>query len=128
MAYFIKDPAGWLWLTRSPNGPFAEHMRRAGKELEIRAKKQVGVDTGNLRRSIGTTINYFAPRGILVTVGSANKIALLHHEGTRAHEIRPRRAKVLRFVHRGVVRYETRVWHPGTKPNRYLTDNLRKVV
>lgn len=36
---------------------------------------------------------------------------------TRAHEIRPRRARFLRFEVNGRTVYARRVWHPGTKGN-----------
>lgn len=126
MAVFIKDPKGWHYWTEDRNGPFGRHMRDAGDRLVGLARRQVGVDTGRLRSSINSTVNRSGP--IVVRVGSNNPIALMHHEGTKAHEIRPRRAKVLRFMQNGVIRYAMRVWHPGTRPNRYLTDNLPKVV
>ena len=124
MAVFIKDPAGWDFLTRDPKGPFGRDMARRGRNVLSGAKKQVGVDTGDLRASLTSSVKYGSP--IIVRVGSLNKIALMHHEGTKPHEITPKRAKVLRFNQNGVVRYAVRVWHPGTKPNRYLTDNLEK--
>ena len=126
MAVFIKDPKGWYHWTEDRNGPFGRHMQSAGDRLVDLARRQVGVDTGNLRRSINSSVNRTGQ--IVVRVGSNNPIAYMHHEGTKAHEIRPRRAKVLRFVQHGVVRYAMRVWHPGTAANRYLTDNLPKVI
>jgi hypothetical protein len=53
---------------------------------------------------------------------------LMHHQGTRPHIIVPRRAQTLRFYSRGRIVYSKLVHHPGTKPNRYLTDNLRRVI
>jgi hypothetical protein len=99
-------------------------MARRGRNVLSAAKRQVGVDTGDLRSSLTSSIKYGSP--IVVRIGSANKIALMHHEGTKPHEITPKRAKVLRFNQNGMVRYAMRVWHPGTKPNRFLTDNLDK--
>jgi hypothetical protein len=65
---------------------------------------------------------------LVATVGSGNRIALMHHNGTRPHFIRPRRAQTLRFYSHGRIVYSQLVFHPGTRPNRYLTDNLSRVV
>lgn len=40
-------------------------------------------------------------------------------KGTRAHEIKARRANFLRFEVGGKVVFAKRVWHTGTKPNPY---------
>lgn len=40
-------------------------------------------------------------------------------EGTRPHEIRPRKARVLRFEYQGEVVFAMKVNHPGTWPNPY---------
>jgi hypothetical protein len=66
--------------------------------------------------------------GLTAVIGSDNRIALMHHQGTRPHIIMPRRAQTLRFYSRGRIVYSKLVHHPGTKPNRYLTDNLRRVI
>lgn len=90
---------------------------------------------GNLRDTI--IKRNMAPDGAsdgipFVRVGSESPIARLHHEGTRPHLIRPVNAKLLRFpANRGLgggFIYATVVHHPGTKPNRYLTDNLHLAV
>lgn len=131
MPVFIKDPVGWHHVTESRSGPFGINMLSRGQRLRLLSMRQVGVDTGRLRSSIHTNFsnsNAGSRASIIVRVGSNNPIALLHHEGTKAHEIVPRRAKVLRFPQNGMIRYAMRVWHPGTRPNRYLTDNLSKVV
>jgi hypothetical protein len=49
-------------------------------------------------------------------------------EGTRAHAIVPRRGRALRFVAGGMVVFARRVWHPGTKPNRFAEDAARAAV
>lgn len=40
--------------------------------------------------------------------------------GSRAHEIKARRAKFLRFEQNGQVVFRKRVFHPGTKPARFM--------
>jgi hypothetical protein len=47
-------------------------------------------------------------------------------EGTRAHEIRPRVAKALRFVYQGRVVFARSVQHPGTQPNPFFARALEK--
>ena len=127
MATFVKDPAGWKEFTASPRSPIYRDVNSRGRRLEFLAKNQVGVRTTRLRESMTSRTTVDA-RGIVNTTGSNNKIALLHHQGSKPHPIYPKRAKTLRFVQNGRVRYAQRVYHPGTKPNKYLTDNLRKVV
>lgn len=127
MAVFVRDPAGWKEFTSSRTSPVFRDVQRRGQNLRRLAVAQVGKETLQLSKSI-TTRTEIDARGIVNTTGSANRIAYLHHKGTRPHAITPRRAKVLRFVQNGRVRYARRVYHPGTKPNKYLTDNLTKVV
>jgi hypothetical protein len=64
-------------------------------------------------------------------IGSDSPIALLHHEGSRPHEIVPRRKKVLVFYAdsgRGPLVFTRRVRHPGTRPNPYLVSALPLAV
>lgn len=114
-------------------------MMRKGEVLQQLAKHQIplghihgGGGYGNLRDSVvkrvfADTAGGGMPR---VVVGSGHPIALIHHEGTRPHLIRPRYKKVLRFPghsRTGWV-FAKLVRHPGTKPNRYLTDNLPRAM
>ena len=46
------------------------------------------------------------------------KYAIYVHEGTRPHEILPRIKKALYWE--GAAHPVRRVWHPGTRPNRFL--------
>lgn len=55
------------------------------------------------------------------------------HEGTRAHEIFPKRKQALRWVHNGGngFIFAKRVFHRGTKPDQFLyeaLDNSREAV
>jgi hypothetical protein len=90
------------------------------------AKRQVGVNTGALRASIHMR-HFRDTRGQYVRIGSSLPYARLHHEGTRPHFIRPNTKQVLKFVTRGQLVITHLVRHPGTRPNRYLSDNLRLV-
>lgn len=124
---FVKDPAGWDFFTRSPAGPIGLNLRKRGNRLLDLGRKQAGKKTGALRASMFCNLTVDA-RGLRVEVGSHVKHARMHHDGTRPHVIRPRVASALRFKQNGRIRYAQRVFHPGTKPNRYLTGNLPIVV
>ena len=90
------------------------------------AKAKVGVKTGRLRRSIHMR-HHRDMRGQYIWIGSDVNYALMHHEGTRPHLIRPNRAKILVFTSRGQVIKTSLVRHPGTRANKYLSDSLRLI-
>ena len=113
-------------MVNSPDGEVGRDLRKRGQRVLVAAKRQVGADTGKLRASI-KMMHLRDSRGQYLWIGSRNKVAYLHHEGTRRHIILPKRHEVLRFSSGGRVIYSRRVVHPGTRPNRYLSDNLRLV-
>ncbi|QIG57828.1 hypothetical protein SEA_PAULODIABOLI_94 [Microbacterium phage PauloDiaboli] len=116
-------PADLNRIVWEPNGAVMKRLRRVGRTVVAAAQAQVGKDTGELARSIHYQIRRW---GTLpeVWIGTRNSIAWLHHEGTRPHAISARNGAFLRFSSRGRVVYDRTVMHPGTKPNRYLTDNI----
>jgi hypothetical protein len=122
----IRKPA-YDFAFNNPNGMVGRHLASKGRKLEVLAKAQVGVRTGALRASIHMR-HMRDPRGQYVMVGSRLNYALMHHEGTKPHLIVANNAKVLRFVKGSSIVYAHSVMHPGTKANRYLSDNLRKVM
>lgn len=88
------------------------------------AKRQVGVETGALRKSLH--IKYEAISGMpAVKIGSSLSYAHMHHDGTAPHTIEPKNGGVLVFNKGTRVIRTTVVRHPGTKANRYLSDQLR---
>lgn len=113
-------------MLNSPEGDVGIYLARRGRLIVLAAKKQVGVDTGQLRESIHMR-HLYDGRGQFLLIGSNEKYALAHHEGTRPHVITPSRAQTLKFTRGAQVIYAKRVYHPGTKANRYLTDHLRLV-
>lgn len=124
---FVLDKAAYEVLTQSPTGDVGKYLRRRSMILQALAKKQVGVQTGALRKSISYRVVRDS-KGLIATVGSGNRIALMHHNGTKPHIILPRRAQTLRFYSHGRIVYSKMVHHPGTKPNKYLTDNLSRAI
>jgi hypothetical protein len=124
-------------ILRSTDGPAVRNMMQRGEKLKDLARAQIplghvhgGSGYGNLRDSV--VMRIMTPPGSngmpIVVVGSTHPIALIHHEGTRPHMIRPRYKKALRFpgATGGGYGWIFSKWvaHPGTRPNRYLTDNL----
>jgi hypothetical protein len=111
-------------LLQYPQGVVGRDLLRRARRVETAAKAQVGVKSGRLRNSIKIDNRVPTPTGQRLTVGSDVKYALIHHNGSRPHVILPVTARQLVFVAGGRVVRTNRVNHPGTKPNRFLTDNL----
>lgn len=127
-SHFIPNRPVLDEFLNSPTGQVGTWLSGRGRRVVIAAKAQVGVDTGELRQSIGMS-HYRGPSGQYLRIGSNNGIALLHHQGSRPHVIEARdRHQVMRFSAGGRTIYTRRVMHPGTRPNRYLSDNLRLVL
>lgn len=113
------------FLLRNPAGAVGRYMKRKGSKLVQLAKAQVGVQTGALRASIHMR-HKRNPRFQYVEIAATEKYAYMHHVGTKPHIITPTRRTVLRFATKGTIVRTTIVRHPGTKPNRYLSDQLSK--
>lgn len=95
-----------------------------GKVRALRAaQKQVGVKTGALRKSI-TASHFGNIIGQQVIIKATRPYALDHHEGTRAHIIHPKGNNVLVFRGKSGIIATRGVRHPGTKPNKFLSDQL----
>jgi len=135
------DPQKVAELLRSPNGPVMRRMIEDGEAVKREAQRLVGVyrppdaySAATRRRRPGTLRDSITKRVVagpggrpVVEVGSDDKIALMHHEGTVPHTIRPRNKPLLVFFWRRVghvVSFRS-VNHPGTQPNRFLTNALR---
>lgn len=128
MATFTKDAIGMRYVLRGEGGLVHTDITKRTRRAHTFARAQVGKDTRALYRSISYRVSVGSRGGVTGTVLADNKIALMHHNGTKPHIIRARRAETLRFKSRGKIVYAKVVRHPGTRPNRYLTDSLRKVV
>jgi hypothetical protein len=115
---------------RRPTGMVGRHMGRRSVEFIAAARAQVGKGTGQLAKSIHVRHHRAESYGQEMKIGSTVKHAYLHHEGTRPHIIRPKDADngilVFRKGARMIATREVR--HPGTRPNRYLTNNLQLFV
>lgn len=128
MGKFVYRKRGEHAILRQKGGMVDQHIHNLAQQVHSRAVQKVGVDTGNLRASI--TLSSITSTGGMPAyrVGSDNKIARLHHDGSRPHLIEAKKGSVLRFGKYGTIVYRKKVFHPGTSPNRYLTDPLRAVI
>lgn len=122
----FREPAMGNYLNL-PSGEVGRYLAKKGRLIELAAKRQVGVQTGALRASIHMR-HLTDPRGQYVKIGSPLSYARMHHDGTKPHLIRPNTAHMLRFVSKGQIVFAHMVRHPGTPANRYLTDNMRRIV
>lgn len=135
--YVVIQPAALQSLLQGQNSPVVRDLLRRGQRVKELAQRLVGVSTpdplgrggrrpGTLRDSIVVRLARGGPNGVSALIGSDDPIALWHHEGTVPHVIVPRRARRLVFYwpRVGAVVFAKHVNHPGTRPNRYLTNAL----
>jgi len=124
----INEPSYRL-VFESENGLVGRDLNQRALRVQEAARAQVGVRTGELQRSIKRTWTRRNGKTLSVSVGSNARHAAVHHEGSEPHVIRARYAKALRYEgNGGEIVFAKAVNHPGTDPNRYLTDNLRLAV
>lgn len=119
----IWDYAELDFVLKQRIGPVGRDLEKRALKVMWAAKAQAGLRTGALKLSIHSEHQRTAT-GQRFIVGSPLSYALLHHEGTRPHVIVAKPPKMLKFSTKKGVVYTDIVLHPGTKPNRYLTDNL----
>lgn len=141
----VIDPVKLADFMRSPDGPVIRYLLIQGQAVKREAQRLVGVykppdaySAAHRKRQPGTLRDRIVVRvvasgssdvGVEVQVGSEDPIALWHHEGTVPHPIRPRtKPRLVFFWPKApggprVVAFG-RVNHPGTKPNRFLTNAL----
>lgn len=112
-------------MLKQPEGEVGRWLAKRAELIALAARAQVGRRTGRLASSIHIRHSRTV-YGQSIKIGSDLHYALLHHEGTRPHLIVGRDGP-LRFSAKGRIVYTHAVRHPGTKPNRYLSDNLRLI-
>jgi hypothetical protein len=110
-------------MLKQPQGEVGRYLHARGRAIQTAARAQVGVRTGALRASIMISQER-AIGGQTMKVGSSLPYALMHHEGTRPRVIQARPGGMLRFTKGARVVYTRQVMHPGTRPNKFLSDNL----
>lgn len=99
------------------------YIERRLKLTVFASKRDVGVRTGALRASI-SGYHLGNSTGQYAGVRAVRPYALMHHEGTRPHLIKPNSAPQLVFMSKSRIIRTSIVHHPGTKPNKFLSNNL----
>lgn len=110
-------------LLHAPTGPVGQHINKSTLAVHGEARRLCPVDEGRLRSSI----SWHVMAGPIGVVGSNVNYAEAVHQGTRAHEIRPRIKKMLAWKPRGssTFIFAKTVNHPGTRGQPFLTDALK---
>ena len=125
MQKFVPDRRAIQSLLHGRDGMVAREIYKRALKVQAGAVRQAHKRTGRLARSIHTEMTYRPITGAYV--GTNVRYAMMHHEGTRAHPI-VATGRMLTFTSNGKRVYARKVLHPGSVPNRYLTDNLIKAV
>jgi hypothetical protein len=120
---YNKSQAGYDYVLKEANGTTGRALRKQAEKVREAARLRVGARSGALKLSLEITHSR-AVNGQEYSVGSSLSYAYMVHEGTSPHEIHGRTGGVLRFTSKSRIVYSRSVMHPGTRPNRYLTDNL----
>jgi hypothetical protein len=119
-------------MLNSTTGPVGREMvqraRRAASMARAQAPMGTGPKAGRLKRSIKVYQHRRYTLGQGLKVGTSVPYAIYVHEGTRPHTIRPKNpGGALVFAPKGGTRVviTRKVNHPGSKPNRFLADNVK---
>ena len=78
--------------------------------------------TGRLKKSIRKIV-----KPNKAVIGPTVPYAIYVEYGTRPHEIRPVRARALRFEVEGRVVFAARVLHPGTRPQPFVRETAEQI-
>lgn len=101
----------------------AETTRLALNRMRVTAPKDTGRMANSLKMTMRVRRTFVAGR-----ITASPKYTTYVELGTRAHVIRPKRKKALRFVsRRGQVVIVKKVNHPGTRPRPFMFRSLVEV-
>lgn len=140
---FEADNVAIQQYMKDGGGPVVHMLIQRGDLVKDAAKQQIrmghiyaglqgqgGGARQNLSDTVHSRLDLSPTDGPIISVGSdLAPLAIIVHDGSKPHDIVPRTATVLRFMRpQGGVIFTKRVRHPGTKPNRYLLDNLHLAV
>lgn len=123
----VWDNAQLDFLLKQRAGAVGRDLEDRASRVMWAAKAQSGLRTGALRLSIHM-IHKREATGQAFHVGSPLNYALAHHEGSRPHVIVAKPPGKLKFTKKGATIFAHAVVHPGTRPNKFLTDNLVLVL
>lgn len=123
-SYVYIDPDKLRKFVNDGGGPIMAELSRRATNVQTGGKRQVGKKSRRLERSIVKRQGVDGRGPFVLVVSEGVPYSVAHHEGTEAHVITARPGKVLAWQSGGEWHYARRVNHPGTSPNRFLTDNL----
>jgi hypothetical protein len=122
MAYHVYDHAAAQRLLTAHSGGVGRDMWARGRRVRNAQRRLVGRTSGDLARDLH--VQWVPPpHKPGVEVGSDLPQAILHAKGHP--EIRPVRAKALRFKPKGSKQFIFRMKAKEVPPNRYLQRSLR---
>lgn len=120
-------------LLRSPGGPVGVRVRRLCLDIATEGSRIARAELGNRHpsdaprtgryaRSFNVTVRTGVPTGFEFEVSNNAKQAAILEEGSKAHEIRARKAKTLVFRSRktGAIVRKKVVYHPGQKQGYHV--------
>jgi hypothetical protein len=116
------DTAALSRMLRARGGPVERALRAKTDHVESIAKREA---PGSMPDFIDSRIES-TRTGLQGVITSSHPATNLVLKGTRAHIIRPRRRKALRFEVAAQVVFAKIVHHPGTKANDFLGRALRE--
>lgn len=125
MAVYTKINQGEIdFIIANPQGAVGKTIKKRADRVVLAAKAQVGVRTGRLKRSIKTYDHVQVGRTIQsLKIGSDVYYGYWHHEGTRPGHYK--RKNIISAPGRGARTMKHRGFHRGTRPNRFLSDNVK---
>lgn len=115
--------AAFSQATQQFNQEARQIVARSTLNAESIAKLRAPVQTGNLRSSIGSR---FKNNGLTGIVEATAEHAAYVEYNTRAHIIRAKNAKYLRFKKGGQVHFRKSVKHPGTTAQPFMRPALEE--
>ena len=121
---YTPNPSGIARLS-APGGMVDGFTYGLAQAIAATAQGLAPRDTGELANSIET--ERVSAIGWAVVAKAPYSLAV--HEGTKAHEIRPKSGKVLRFPSKGgKIVFTKKVNHPGSAPNPFLEEAMISVL
>jgi hypothetical protein len=105
-----------------------QEVRDCTRAVYARANVLTPVDTGNLRAHNRMLPTRRAATKVTSGVENRARYAAAVHDGAKAHTIRARRKKALRFRVGGKTVIVRQVRHPGNRGRPWLTRALREVA
>lgn len=118
------DASGLERALRRPGGLGERILRRRARPVAARARQLAPGSMGN-----GITMRVEGTgRGMQAVITSTHPASGFVVRGTRAHPIRARRGKALKFTAGGQTLFRKAVFHPGTKANNFLMQAVRETL